>query len=215
MKIREALELLEAGPILRRYFIINFFDGAVTTLGVLISSYLAGLNSPLEVAIPVLGAGISMFSSGFLGSFFTELAEREREMTQMKNYLLEELDETYYAKALRIVSFIIGLVDGISPFLASVIGLLPMLIAHFLGRTFQKAFALSVIFVFLEIFVLGMKLGKISGKNPIIYGLKMLIVGFVTSILIILMGRVFGVTPMRFCFYYSSRTPEYVLEEID
>lgn len=193
MKIREALELFDAGPIMRRYFVINFFDGAVTTLGVLISAFLVGLSSPLEVAVPVLGVGISMFTSGFLGTFFTELAEREREIEEMKSYLLEELDESYYAKALRIVSIIVGVIDGLSPLLASVIGLLPMIIGHYLGRSFRTAFFISIIFVFGEMFVLGMKLGEISGKNPVIYGLEMLIIGLVTGLLIIAMGELLGV----------------------
>ena len=196
MRIREALELFDAGPIIRRYFVVNFFDGAVTTLGVLISAFLVGLSSPLEVAIPVLGVGISMFSSGFLGSFFTELAEREREIEEMKSQLLEELDESYYVQALRIVSVIVGIIDGLSPLLASVIGLLPMVIGHFLHRSFETAFFLSILFVFAEMFVLGMKLGEISGKNPVAYGFKMLLIGVVTGILIIIMGELLGVQAM-------------------
>jgi len=196
VRISEALRLLNAGPILRRYFFINAFDGAITALGVLLSAYLVGLRSALEVALPVLGVGVSMFAAGFLGTFFTELAERTREIQEMRDALLESMEETYYSQALKIVSIVIGIVDGISPLVSSTVGLIPLLIGHYLHRSFDFSFFVSLIVVFLEIFILGIGLGRVSGRNPIAYGLQMLLIGFLTGILILLLAKTFGVTPV-------------------
>ena len=71
--------------IVRRYFINNFYDGALTILGILLGFFVVILKDPLQptvpsiyVILPGLGTTISMFMSGISGSYLSEKAEQKR-----------------------------------------------------------------------------------------------------------------------------------------
>ena len=42
-------QVSEVGPITRRYFVMNAFDGALTMLGVVIGAYVAGILQPILI----------------------------------------------------------------------------------------------------------------------------------------------------------------------
>lgn len=78
-------EITDFSLIARRYFINNFYDGALTVLGILLGFFTIVLKDPTQPTIPSayiiltgLGTAISMFISGVSGSYLSEKAEQKK-----------------------------------------------------------------------------------------------------------------------------------------
>lgn len=77
-------EISEVGAIARRYFIMNFTDGLLTTLGIIIGIYVLyirdqSLYSTTNILIlPGIATAIAMGVSGISGSLLSEEAERAK-----------------------------------------------------------------------------------------------------------------------------------------
>ena len=84
-------QISEASPIIRRYFAMNFFDGILTALGIVLAQYAFFLQGKtisnkllfFTSLITALAIGIS----GLTGSHLAETAERRLNVIQMKQVL--------------------------------------------------------------------------------------------------------------------------------
>jgi len=123
--------------------------------------------------------------SGMTGAYMTESAERERELHDLEKAMLTDLRSSVHGKASRTIPILIAIVDGVSPALAGVITLLPFLF----GVNIDFAYLLGVILNMGTLFIFGVYLGRISKKNKLFSGIKMLLVGIVTAIIIGIIGE--------------------------
>lgn len=77
-------KIANVGPISRRYFVNNFYDGMLTILGILLGFFvviLKGGQPSIEsnfIIYTGMGTSISMFISGFSGSYLSERAEQKK-----------------------------------------------------------------------------------------------------------------------------------------
>lgn len=104
-KYRTYLRITNVSAIARRYFVNNFYDGMLTILGSLLGflTYILTGTPTVESHIIILagiGTSISMFISGFSGSYLSEKAERrkiqneiERAMGRYREEEGEQLEE--------------------------------------------------------------------------------------------------------------------------
>ena len=69
-------EISDVGPITRRYFVMNAFDGALTMLGVIFGAYVSGVLKPMIIISAGIAGSIAMGVSGMSGAYMTEKAER-------------------------------------------------------------------------------------------------------------------------------------------
>ncbi len=166
--LREYIRLTEAGEILRRYLLINSFDGAMATLGVISGLRMSGSADTWTVLITCINSSIAMGISGFAGTFLVEKAERERELTDMERELFMDLDDSILGKASRAVTILSAFVDSLSPLMSSLIILLPYITAPFLGLPMEYCFLSSFVLAVVLLFVLGYYLGKISNRGKIL-----------------------------------------------
>jgi predicted membrane protein (TIGR00267 family) len=172
--LRHYHEIAEVGEIARRYFAMNAFDGVLTTLGVLVGSYIGRVHSAHQV-IPVgLGAAVAMGVSGFYGSYLIERAERDRSLRELEDVTLSSLEDSDIAAASTYATIVIALVDGVSPFVAAALVLIPF----FLGLSnIHVAYVAGVIIAFVELFLLGLFLGRVSRQRLIWSGVKLAVAG--------------------------------------
>jgi len=188
-KIKDYIRISRVAPIGRRYFIMNAFDGAMTSLGIVIGAYVAGDPEPLFIISAGLGASLAMGLSGFVGAYVTEEAERSRELDSLERSMLKDLEKSRIGEASRFASLWAGIIDGLSPVLAAIVCLVPF----FFSFLFSVALAteLSIVIALLVLFMLGAFLGKISSRNMFLHGIKLLCVGLVLT-LILLVFRSIG-----------------------
>lgn len=192
--IKNSLEDIEtyfqvtgAQKIIRRYFAMNAFDGAMTSLGVVIGAYLSQILDERSVIGVIITSGIAMMVSGFSGTYMTERAERSHSLNELEDAMLVNLDDTVYGRASRFISVFAALVDGSAPFIASIPSVIPFLLVPRL-IDLATAFVAAIGASLFTLFILGVYLGRISGENILYSGLKMVVSGAAVAIIALLLN---------------------------
>lgn len=185
--IREYSRIAGIAEIARRYFAMNAFDGVLTTIGILMGNYIGGVRSASVVISVGLATSISMGVSGLWGAYLTEAAERQRDLAELEKISLTDLGQTKIGRASRMAVVIVALVDGLAPFAAALIVLIPLFAAPLISNILVS-YALSLATALVTLFGLGMFLGHISRHNLIGYGLRTVVAGIVSIALSFLLG---------------------------
>lgn len=187
-EIGSYLRVTKAQQILRRYFAMNAFDGAMTSLGVVIGAYISHIADPSSVIGIILISGVAMMVSGFSGTYLTESAERNHSLNELEDAMLVNLDNTIYGKASRFVPIFAAIVDGGAPFIASIPSVIPFYLSTFGLIPIFSAFIASIMASLLSLFTLGVYLGRVSGDNIWASGFKMVIAGIIVAALALLLN---------------------------
>jgi len=181
-QLREYEDIAEIGEIARRYFAMNAFDGVLTMIGVLIGNYSAGVESARVVISTGLATSMAIGVSGFWGAYFTESAERKRDLGDLESYTLTDLNETKIGRASRAAAIVVSLVDGLAPFLAALVVLSPFFFTFLWGEIYHSYY-LSLAIALGVLFALGAFLGAISRENIALTGVKMIGAGLLAMVL--------------------------------
>lgn len=168
--------------IVRRYFVMNSFDGALVIFGMLLGSYAAKVSDPLLIIRIGFSTAVAIGFSGLTGALITEKAERAREVRMMERVLHRKLDNTDYKNAYDFASLVTAVVNGLSPLLAAFLLLFPFFIIP-MPDAYYYAFALALC-VF---FSLGVFLGQVSREHLIKTGLKFLAAGLLCMVVILVL----------------------------
>jgi len=171
-------EIAKVGDIARRYFAMNAFDGVLTSLGILVGAFVGGVHQASAVVSVVASAAASVGVSGAYGSFLIERAERGRALRELERSTLSRLHDTEIGAASRYAAIVIAIIDGLSPAVASAMILIPFLIVG-RGRVHTAFYAGGVI-AFVELFLLGMFLGRVSRERLFFSGLKLVLAGVIS-----------------------------------
>ena len=180
--VREYERISGFSKIARRALANNAFDGVLTMIGVLMGNYLGGVRSAGTVIRIGIATSISIGISGLWGAYLAESAERGRELAELERMSLTDLGETKIGRASRVAVIVVSLVDGLSPFVSSLIVLIPLFIAPLIGNILLS-YALSLVVGLIGLFGLGVFLGHISGRSLVGYGLRTVIAGLVAIVI--------------------------------
>ncbi len=186
-KFQRYNQLSNIGEIARRYFAMNAFDGVLTIIGVLMGNFTAGVEDARIVVTTGMTTCIAMGISGLWGAYLTEAAERQRELNELEGFTLTSLRETRLGEASRAAVVIVAAVDGLSPFLAALIVLLPFFFTQ-LFPTIRWVYLSALGLSLLALFGLGVFLGRVSRQNVFVYGLRTVIAGGISIIISLLLG---------------------------
>jgi len=187
-ELTQYLAVTGANEIIRRYFAMNAFDGAMTSLGVVMGSWLGSITDPRSTIGVIITSGVAMMVSGFSGTYMTESAERNHSLNELEDAMLVDLNDTIYGQAGKFVSVFAAIVDGSAPFLASIPAVIPFLLVPNL-LAIQSAYIISAAACMISLFALGVYLATISGENILVSGVKMVISGIAVAIIALLLGH--------------------------
>lgn len=187
-RIKFYVRVMKGEEILRRYFVMNAFDGALTMLGVILGAVMAGATNERIIIGAGVSASFAMGISGFVGAFMTERAERERLIKELERALLTDLDDTMLGKASLTMTIIAAIIDGVSPALASITASIPFFLVSIKLIDFSQAVYISLTIIMLMLLTLGVILGRISRANVIKYGLVMVASGILVALLSLIIG---------------------------
>ena len=188
-KIDDYLKMTRSKGLIRRYFAMNAFDGAMTSLGVVIGSYIAGIENPRSVMEVLILGGVAMMISGFMGTYMVESAERRRSLNELRERGELRVDDPELLRATRFVTVFAAVVDGSAPFLASLPSLLPFVLVIYGFVEIHFAFALAVAMMLVTLFMVGAFLGRISDTNLVYSGLKMVVAGAIVAMIALILGQ--------------------------
>ena len=192
-EMEQLARISNLGPIARRYFAMNAFDGTLTVLGIILASHFAGHYDPRAIVSAGIGACLAMMFSGLAGTYLAEKAERERELREMEQAMLRRLDQTLYKRASRFAIIVSSFVDGFAPFIAGLFLIVPFFFVIFNPTFWWNALIVSITIGFILLFLLGIFLGRVSEQNQWIYGLQTLGTGLGTAVAIILLEIFFTI----------------------
>ncbi|MGD1994209.1 MAG: VIT1/CCC1 transporter family protein [Anaerolineae bacterium] len=179
---RDYIRISKAGQIARRAFANNSFDGVLTMIGVVMGSFVVGVENATVVLVTGLSTALAIGISGGWGAYLTESAERRHEIGELERFTLTDLQDTKIGKASRMAVVLVALVDGLSPFLAALLVILPFFLAPLLPSVTYAYYA-SIGMALLALFGLGIYLGRISRDNLILSGVRTTIAGLVCIML--------------------------------
>jgi len=186
-KLRFNLNLTKSGAIARRYFVIGAFDGALTILGVILGAYIAEGHAHPELAKQLILAagfsgGIALAVSSTVGAYEAERVEHLLSHQHLEKAMLRPV-EGARVEAMRVSISVSAIVHGVSPLLAAFVPLLPFFFMP-LDAAVTTAIALTLGFLF----ALGAYLGSLIKEMIVYTGLRFVIAGLATAIILILVG---------------------------
>jgi predicted membrane protein (TIGR00267 family) len=186
-ELREYNDIASIGEIARRYFAMNAFDGVLTIIGVLMGNYAAQVRDAKVVIVTGFSTCIAMGISGLWGAYLTESAERKRHLNDLESHTLTDLSETKIGRASRVAVVVVAVVDGLAPFLAALVVLLPFFFSGLLADV-VLSYYVSLGMALVVLFALGAFLGTVSKESLVVSGLKMIGAGLVSILLSYLLG---------------------------
>ncbi|MBN1874040.1 MAG: hypothetical protein JXA33_07405, partial [Anaerolineae bacterium] len=181
-------ELANIGEIARRYFAMNAFDGVLTIIGVLMGNFAAHVENPRVVVTTGLATCIAMGVSGLWGAYLTESAERKRDLDELSRYTLTDLNHTRIGRASRAATVTVAVIDGLSPFFAALVVLLPFFFAA-LFPVIDWVYYAAIGMGLFTLFALGLFLGHTSNENLFWYGTKTVFAGVISILISFLLGE--------------------------
>jgi predicted membrane protein (TIGR00267 family) len=143
------------------------------------------------VLVTGLSTALAIGISGGWGAYLTESAERRHEIDELEQVTLSELQDTKIGKASRMAVVLVAAVDGLSPFLAALLVVIPFFFASLLPSV-SYAYYACIGMALLALFALGIYLGRISKENLIVSGFKTCVAGVVCMALSYLLERLAG-----------------------
>lgn len=165
--------------VMRRYFVIGAFDGALTILGILFGAYAAGeLTQKLVIAAGVSG-GVGLSVSSLVGAYEAERVERKIALGKLKQSMLKEPQKDYIS-SIRLAALIAAMVHAIAPLLAALIPVIPFLLVPDVGSAMMISISLTLSFLF----IMGAYMGSFAKEFIAYSGLRFVIAGMATALII-------------------------------
>jgi predicted membrane protein (TIGR00267 family) len=178
------LELIKKNAIIRRYIVMNSFDGVLTILGIVIAMLVAGALEAKIVVISSIGVIIATGVSGIFGGYSAEKAERKRTIKVLEKHLLRKLNETEIEAEYKKMSLMMGLANGLSSTIVSFILIIPFFLAQFNLIEKMQAYYASIALIIISLFTLGYSIGKIAKEKHIQHGMEMVAAGIIVGAII-------------------------------
>ncbi len=180
------ISLSQSQAIIRRYFVVNGFDGALTMFGLILGFMLsADVHIPSVINV-CLGAAIALAVSGVSSAYVSERAERKLILRQLEDAMLSDLSDSSHAHAATFVPIVVALVNGFAPLVISVLIMIPLWLNEAGFAWVSAPLWSSLCIAGLLLFTLGVLLSGIAGIPWYLSGLKTLAIGFSTAVLIYL-----------------------------
>jgi predicted membrane protein (TIGR00267 family) len=187
-QLRFLLHLTHGHRIARRYFVTNGFDGALTMLGLTTGFYSAqGVATPVVISA-CMGAAVALTVSGLASAYVSESAEREKELKELENAVVSDLQDTAHGQAARWVPVVIAIVNGLAPLLIALFIMLPLWLSQAGVNLPLTALESSMVLAFVALFLLGAFLGTVSGRFWLWSGLRTLLIALFTAVIILFVG---------------------------
>ena len=187
-RLKSIFRITKEHEIIRRYMVINSFDGALTIFGILMASFIAGIRNPALVILPCVGAAVALCVSGIWSAYAAEAAEVKKKMKALEKHMLRPLHATKKSRENKYINLVVGLVNGFSPFIISFVIIIPFFLASYGLVNVMNAYYASMGIIAAVLFSLGMFLGRIAKENLYKNGFKMLLAGIVIAVIFYLLA---------------------------
>lgn len=168
------LSRLSEDEIIRRYIVVNSFDGVLSALGIIFAEFFAGISDPRVVILPGIGAVIALFVSGSWSAYAAELSEVTYRIKGLEKHLLRKLKATRISKEKRKRVTLVAFANGLSPALSALLVLSPFFVCSAGALPMEVAYYSSMALSGVLLFALGAFTGYVARESVLKKGLLML-----------------------------------------
>ena len=185
-RIRRYNEIAEYGPIVRRYFVLGAFDGALTILGIILGAFFAGaVKAQVNLIVAAgISALVALAISSVVGAYEAERVEKKLDQKKVEKALLAKVGNEH-EEAYRFAARASAVVHGISPLVAGFIPIIPLYLIH----DFTMATVASTVVTLSLLFVIGWYLGRLVRERAFVTGLRFVLAALVTAAIIVTIGH--------------------------
>jgi len=177
-------QITDIPSISRRYFVIGYFDGVLTIMGLIVGAHLSGeISNTLIIGAGFATALALAVSSGF-GAYEAEIIEQSIKKKELEKAMLCEVGGVIET-AHKIAVYISAFVHAVAPLIGASIPLIPYIIFPA-----NVAYYDSLAIGFLSLFAVGFSFGRLSKTNVILAGLKFVLAGLITLAIITVLNPV-------------------------
>lgn len=187
-QVKFILRITRTHDIVRRYFVVNGFDGALTMLGLIIGFLISEPANNTIIFNACLGAAIALGVSGISSAYISESAERKHALGKLEQAMAIDLRNSAHGNAARWVPLIIALINGSAPVIISLLILMPLWLTTIGIVLPVSPLYAAIVIALLLIFSLGVFIGRIAGTSWIRSGLQTLLIAMVTATAIYLLA---------------------------
>jgi predicted membrane protein (TIGR00267 family) len=165
--------------------VLGAFDGTLIVLGVVLGAYAAGVASEhMEIIIFAgLSAAVALSVSSAVGAYEAERVEKLLSRASIEKALLTDVSEEQ-AEVFRFATLLSALVHAAAPLIAATVPLLPFVIIPDLG----VAVLTSVVMTLSVLFILGAYLGNLVKERVFMTGMRFVLAGLGTAVLLFAIG---------------------------
>jgi predicted membrane protein (TIGR00267 family) len=183
------LRISDSAQIARRYFVTNGFDGALAMLGLVTGFRLSGNPDPETALWACIGTAVALGTSGVSSAYVSESAEREKTLQELERAMAgESLSDSAHARAARLASFVVALVNGGAPLLLASFITLPIWLEARGANLGLPALDIATAVAFVEIGLLGAFLGKIANRHWFLMAVRTSLIAAATAAIIYMLG---------------------------
>ena len=179
-RLRNLLAISESEQIVRRYFVVNGFDGALAILGLMVGFRVSQPVDHRVVITSGLATAFALGMSGLSSAYLSEVAERRRALARLEKAMLDSLEQSDHARAATWIPWLVACVNGATPLGIGLLTVLPVWLAErgvvLPIDPLQASIAVSLLLIFL----LGIFLGRVDGTFWLWSGLRSLAVALLT-----------------------------------
>ncbi len=177
-------QMTDISSISRRYFVIGFFDGVLTIMGMVLGAHLSGEVSREIILSAGIATSLALGISSGWGAYEAERVEQRLMALEKKRALLKlDGEECLIEEAHMFATKVSSLVHAIAPIPAGIIPLIPYI---FLPE--NLAFMLALAIGFLLLFIVGVALGNVSKENVLKSGARLVLAGIVTLVVVTILS---------------------------
>ena len=187
-RVRTLVEISDSREIMRRYFVVNGYDGALTMLGLSMGFYVSEHTELAVVISTCLAAALALGMSGVSSAYISEAAERRRTLAELEKAMVSSREQSHHARAAVWIPWLVALVNGLAPLLIALVIITPLWLAHAGLVLPVEPLPAAMTVALLSIFFLGVFLGRVSGTFWLWSGLQSMLVALLTLGLIYLIG---------------------------
>jgi predicted membrane protein (TIGR00267 family) len=181
-RLRRSLGRAEVRSIARRYFVSNGFDGALTSVGVAVGSYLSGVPDGLTVFKIGVGAAIGLGTSGVWSVWEIERAETRADRRRLERAMLTDLGDTQIQRRNVDARLVSAMMSGLGPIIGVMLPMAPYLFTAS-GLSLRDATLAAVGVAVVVLFTFGAYLADLSEQNWVVAGARMGLAGLVVAVL--------------------------------
>jgi predicted membrane protein (TIGR00267 family) len=178
----ERLRAVEVGPLSRRYFVSNGFDGALTCVGLVVGALLSGVTEGVTVLRVGLGAAVGLGTSGVWSVWEIERAEKRAELQALEASMLTELRGTGPDRRRRSERVVNAVTSGLGPVVGILVPLVPFLFEGVV-LTMTEATVAAVGTAVAVLFTFGVFLSGSSDRRWYVAGIRMGAAGVFVALL--------------------------------